>query len=257
MVVKTKGMQTESARIIISLCRGFLFLMQSLIIVRNSKITPNYATIWEPFSFLFLFPVDHHQCSIAAARAEWDWYSSASMHRLLRSDRSARLTASALPCSALHIIHSGRRNVIMRHTRVKELMTAHPTLISPDATLQDAASTMQSVDCGVLPVGDKDQIEGMITDRDIIIRAIAKGKNPASAMVKDHMSRQVVACKESDTLQQAADVMHQHKVSRLIVRNDGGKVSGILSLGCILRKDANAAEIADVIEHARGGRAVA
>ncbi|MCB2081685.1 MAG: CBS domain-containing protein [Rickettsiales bacterium] len=140
----------------------------------------------------------------------------------------------------------------MRNTKVKEVMTAHPTLISPDATLQEAAQKMEEVDCGILPVGKESKLEGMITDRDIVIRAISRGKNPAKEKVKDFMSRQVYSCKAHDTLIEAATQMNKHNVSRLIVKDDSGRVSGILSFGCILRKDASADEIVDVVEHARG-----
>ncbi|MDB2414215.1 CBS domain-containing protein [Rickettsiales bacterium] len=138
------------------------------------------------------------------------------------------------------------------NARVKELMTANPTLISPDATLQEAAEKMEKIDCGVLPVGKESNLEGIITDRDIVTRAISKGKNPAKEKVKDYMSKKVHACKESDALRDVADQMQKHKVSRLIVKNDSGKVTGILSLGCILRKEADAEEIVDVIERTRG-----
>lgn len=141
-------------------------------------------------------------------------------------------------------------------TKVKELMTAHPELISPNATLQEAARKMAEVNCGALPVGTEKILKGIITDRDIMIRAIAKGKNPATEKVSSYMTDHVYACNENDTLEAAAEKMHEHKVSRLVVRNRDGKAVGILSFGSILRNDASPKEVAGVVRHACGPVAV-
>lgn len=137
-------------------------------------------------------------------------------------------------------------------TKVKELMTAHPEMISPNATLRQAAEKMEAVSCGALPVGTENKLKGIITDRDIVIRALAQGKNPMTEKVSSYMTEQVFGCNENDTLEDAAEKMQQHKVSRLVVRNREGKVTGILSFGGILRSDANPKEIASVVKHACG-----
>lgn len=137
-------------------------------------------------------------------------------------------------------------------TQVKDLMTPHPELISPQATLQQAAKRMASVKCGALPVGTEHKLQGIITDRDIIIRAIARGKNPATEKIADYMTCPVFACNELDTLEAAAEKMHEHKISRLVVRNKEGRTVGVLSFGGILRNDANPHEIAGVVKHAGG-----
>ncbi len=138
----------------------------------------------------------------------------------------------------------------MQNTKVKELMTAHPVLIKPDATLYEAARKMKNVDCGILPVGTKEKLEGVITDRDIVIRAVSQGKDENKEMVKDHMTDAVYACNEDDYLEDAADKMRDHKVSRLVVKDHQGKVTGVLSFGGILRKNADADEVANVVKHA-------
>ena len=140
----------------------------------------------------------------------------------------------------------------MLDTNVKDVMTMHPIFVKPEATLQEAAKKMEDLDCRVLPVGKADNLERMITDRDIVIRAISKGKNPAKEKVGDFMSKQVYACREEDTLMEAADQMNVHHVNRLVVKDENGKVTGIVSFGCIIRKDSSADEILDVVEHARG-----
>ena len=151
-------------------------------------------------------------------------------------------------------------------TQVKELMTSHPEMISPAATLDQAAKKMKAVKCGALPVGTENKLKGIITDRDIVIRpqganlwitvTLAEGKNPATEKVGDYMSDPVFACNEKDTLEDAAEKMQQHKVSRLVVRNHEGKVTGILSFGSILKNDANPKEVASIVKHACGPVAV-
>ena len=143
----------------------------------------------------------------------------------------------------------------MKNTRVKELMTKKPTFIEPDATLQEAAELMRDIDCGALPVGDDDTVKGIITDRDMIIRAVAKGKDMETERVADYMTEKVFFCEEQDTLEQAADLMREHQVSRLLVKGQSGEITGYLSFGCIMRRNRNMEEISHVVEHALGKKA--
>jgi CBS domain-containing protein len=145
-----------------------------------------------------------------------------------------------------------RRKNPMKTAKVKELMSPYPMVISSDASLQQAAQLMQTIDCGILPVGGLEDVEGVITDRDIVIRAVSQGKDPVKEKVRDYMTSQVYGCNEDDYLEDAAQKMRLYKVSRLIVRNRSGKVVGILSFGGILRREADAAEIAGVVKHASG-----
>ncbi len=138
----------------------------------------------------------------------------------------------------------------MRNTKVKDLMTQYPVFINADATLQEAAEKMKEIDCGVLPVGTPKQIEGVITDRDLVIRAMSKGKDPSKEKISAYITKHVYACNEEDLLEDAADKMRAHKISRLVVRNKQGDVTGVLSFGGILRKNADADEVANVVKHA-------
>ncbi|HBR69702.1 MAG TPA: CBS domain-containing protein [Rhodospirillaceae bacterium] len=131
-------------------------------------------------------------------------------------------------------------------------MTEHPVLIGPDATLYEAAQKMKEIDCGMLPVGTDKKLEGIITDRDIIIRAISQGKDPKKECVKDYMTKNVYACNENDFLEDAADRMRSHAVGRLVVRDGKGRVTGVLSFGGILRRETSAEDIANVVKHAVG-----
>jgi CBS domain-containing protein len=138
----------------------------------------------------------------------------------------------------------------MKNITVKDCMTENPVMIEPDVTLAVAAQKMKDVGCGFLPIGKRGKLRGIITDRDIVIRAIAEGRNPLYERVEDYMSEQVFACSESDFLEDAIEKMFEHKVTRLVVKNAKGKVTGVLSYGGILRQEATAGEIAVMVKHA-------
>lgn len=137
----------------------------------------------------------------------------------------------------------------MHNTQVKDLMSENPVFIDPEGTMEEAADMMRQNDCGFLPVGTKDNIQGIITDRDIVIRVMAKGLSPFEK-VEAFMTEDVFACNEDDYLEDAAEKMRIHKVSRLLVRDHQGHAVGILSFGGILRQDANAEDVANVVKHA-------
>lgn len=140
----------------------------------------------------------------------------------------------------------------MTSKKVKELMEAELELISPDATLEEAARKMKECGCGFLPVSSEDSPEGIITDRDIVIRAVAEGKDPSQSTVRDCMTQEVCACKETDTLEQAAKMMSENNISRLVVKNDGETVCGVLTFGRMIRSNGNAQETSTIVEKATG-----
>ncbi|MDI1229464.1 MAG: CBS domain-containing protein [bacterium] len=140
----------------------------------------------------------------------------------------------------------------MRNVKVKDLMTVNPCVISPGATLVEAARMMNDNDCGMLPVGTADNLEGIVTDRDIVLRGVAQGADLTRETVSGVMTGAVCACNEDDYLEDAALKMRANKVSRLIVRNLAGKMVGILSFGGLLRREADAIEICSVVKHACG-----
>jgi len=143
----------------------------------------------------------------------------------------------------------------MPHTRVKDLMKKDPIVISADLTLKEAAQKMESVNCGILPVGTPDQIEGIITDRDIVIRAVAKGKDVNKEKVRDYMTPEICTCNEDDTPDRAAGIMRENSVNRILVEDEDGKPCGILTFGHIIRKNDSMTEIATAIECAVGRKA--
>lgn len=143
----------------------------------------------------------------------------------------------------------------MNKTQVKSIMKQNLATILPESTLREAARKMDEMDCGFLPVGTKDDIQGIITDRDIVVRAVAQGKDVATEKVKDYMTTEVYSCTEEDTLEQAAEEMRKQQVGRLVVRDGANGIRGVITFGCILRKDPSAEEVTNVVQCAVGKKA--
>ena len=116
--------------------------------------------------------------------------------------------------------------------QVNEAMSSDVKIATPDQSIRDAAKMMAELDAGVLPVGENDKLVGMITDRDIAIRAVAAGK-PPTTKVRDVMSSEVKYCFEDDDLDDVAENMADIKVRRLPVLNREKRLVGIVSLGDI------------------------
>jgi CBS domain-containing protein len=115
--------------------------------------------------------------------------------------------------------------------QVKDIMTPGVECIRPDDTLQNAARKMRDLDVGPLPVcGDNDRLAGMITDRDIVVRAIADGKDPKATKVREAMTDEIIYCFEDQDVQEAARTMQERQVRRLVVLNRDKRLVGIVSL---------------------------
>jgi len=115
-------------------------------------------------------------------------------------------------------------------------MTRDVTLLNPNQTICVAASLMAEIDAGALPVGENDRLVGMITDRDIVIRAVAQGKS-ADTKVADVMSKEVLYCFDTDEIDEVARNMGKARVRRLPVVNRDKRLVGIVSLGDVARND--------------------
>ena len=129
-------------------------------------------------------------------------------------------------------------------------MTREPVVIQPDVVLKEAAVRMRELDSGVMPVGQNDRLVGMLTDRDITIRATAAGKDPNQTRVEEVMTPDVVYCFEDDDLRDAARKMEEHQLRRLIVLNRDKRLVGILSLGDLAVHTADdrlAGEVAEAV----------
>jgi len=115
---------------------------------------------------------------------------------------------------------------------ISDVMTSDVRIASPDQTIRDAARLMAECDCGVLPVGENDRLVGMITDRDIAVRAVAAGKTPDTP-VRDIMSNEVLYCYEEEEVEDVINNMADIQVRRLPVLNGKKRLVGIVSLSDI------------------------
>lgn len=114
---------------------------------------------------------------------------------------------------------------------VGDVMTRGVETVRPEATVREAAAVMRHHDIGALPVcRADDRVVGMITDRDITVRASAEGRDPSRTLVEDVMTRDVVCCFEHATLLEGARLMQDEKVRRLVVVNMADRPVGIISL---------------------------
>jgi CBS domain-containing protein len=114
---------------------------------------------------------------------------------------------------------------------LRDVMTQNIEEIPADATIMQAAERMRQLDIGAMPVLEGDRLIGMITDRDIAVRAVASGRDPRSTPVRDAMSANVCFCYEDDTVESAAQLMEEKQVRRLPVFDRSERPVGIVSLG--------------------------
>mgnify|MGYP000880151808 FL=1 len=129
--------------------------------------------------------------------------------------------------------------------RVNEVMTQDVKTISPQTTLREAAHFLSELDAGILPVEENDRLIGMITDRDIVVRAVANGRGPDTP-VREAMSRDVKYCFDDDDIEDVAKNMAEIQVRRLPVVNRDKRLVGIISL----------ADIANAGKHGATGKAL-
>ena len=136
--------------------------------------------------------------------------------------------------------------------RVSEAMTRDVCVCSPGDTIRDCAAAMARNDVGMLPVAENNLLVGMVTDRDIALRAVAVGKGPDTC-VRDVLSRQVLYCFEDQELEHVAKSMGMAKVRRVPVLTRENHVAGMLSLGDVALRipEIAAAAVANVSQ--RGG----
>lgn len=125
--------------------------------------------------------------------------------------------------------------------QVQHIMSSNVHYIPSSTTLAEAATMMREIDTGFLPIGDpdKDKLQGVITDRDIVVRAIAVGKDPRQTTVSEVKTDKVLYCYQKDSVEKAAEHMRNQQVYRLIVLDgaDSKRLCGVISLGDIVRHD--------------------
>ena len=116
--------------------------------------------------------------------------------------------------------------------KLKEIMTKDVEVIEPGASLQTAAQRMRDRDIGFLPVCDGERLIGVVTDRDIVVRAAADGTDPKAILGRDVLTSPVIYCFDDQDVREAAKIMHDNQIRRLVVLNRGDKqMTGVVSLG--------------------------
>jgi CBS domain-containing protein len=115
--------------------------------------------------------------------------------------------------------------------KIREIMTRNVETVRPEHVIQEAASKMKSLDVGSLPVCDNRKLLGMITDRDITVRAVADGRNPGITPVQDAMTPGVTYCYDDQDVSEAAKLMKEHQIRRLPIVNRQHELVGIVALG--------------------------
>lgn len=119
---------------------------------------------------------------------------------------------------------------------VADIMSAEVEFIAPEATVQEAAELMGELDVGALPVGSAEDLRGVVTDRDLLYRVVAAGRDPAGMRVREAMSSPAITCRPTDGLRQAMDLMTAQNLRRLAVQDAQGRVVGWVTLADIARR---------------------
>lgn len=131
---------------------------------------------------------------------------------------------------------------------VRDVMTRNPQCVSEKDSVRDAARIMKDQDTGVVPVVDGKKIVGMITDRDIVVRCVAEGKNPLDAKVSDVMSAGVHKVKEDATINEVLTMMSSAEIRRVPVVNGNDEIIGIVSMADIASEGNQDGKVGQTVE---------
>lgn len=131
---------------------------------------------------------------------------------------------------------------------IKEIMTSGFEMISASENLYEASRKMKQLNVGVLPVNEGNNLIGLITDRDIVVRCLAEEKDPSECRVKDIISAHIITVSQQSDISEAVSLMESNKVRRLIVIDEKNTPVGILSLGDIAVRCQGAQAGGEVLE---------
>jgi CBS domain-containing protein len=134
------------------------------------------------------------------------------------------------------------------HMRIGEVMTRSVEVIGPDARLREAAGKMKTLDVGLIPVCDGDKLRGTLTDRDITVRGVAEGYDPAETKVADIMSTDLAYCFEDDEIEAALNLMEKRQIRRLPILSREKRLVGIVSLGDLAVHTGQKARLGETLE---------
>ena len=137
---------------------------------------------------------------------------------------------------------------------VNEIMTTNPTCCKPEQTIQEAAKMMLMEDCGSIPVVDEasHRIVGMITDRDIAVRAVAAGKDPNKTCVAETMSHPIVSVQSESQVESCVKLMEENQVRRAPVVDSSGRLIGMIAQADIARS-ATPDQVAELVSEVSKG----
>jgi CBS domain-containing protein len=133
--------------------------------------------------------------------------------------------------------------------RVSEVMSRDVVTVPVDATLVEAAELMKAYSIGFLPVVASNIVVGVLTDRDLVVRGMCERANPYLTPVRSVMSPEVIWCEEQDVLTDAADILADNQVHRLVVLDKDGKLAGLLSLDDMAAKMSSDRLLGDLVRH--------
>ena len=132
---------------------------------------------------------------------------------------------------------------------VRSCMTKDVEVIEPACSLREAAEKMRDGDFGALLISENDRLIGVITDRDIVVRAVAEGKDPRQVQVRDVMTKSVLYCFEDQTLEEVAQNLGENQIRRLPVLSRDKRLVGILSLGDLSRAQVDPIQVEEALQH--------
>ena len=115
--------------------------------------------------------------------------------------------------------------------KVKQAMHAGVDWCAPDTPISEIARIMRDSDIGAVPIGEDDRLIGMVTDRDIVCRGFADGKDPASLTAREVMTQGIVCCTEDQNLEDAIHIMEKRRIRRMPVLDNKKRMTGMLSFG--------------------------
>ena len=130
-------------------------------------------------------------------------------------------------------------------TSLREVMTPNPATCTPSDTVLDAAKAMREGDFGAVVVTEEGGVRGILTDRDIVVRTVAEGREPASTEVREAFTTEPTTLSPGDSLDQAVDALREAHVRRLPVV-DGSEVVGIVSIGDLAQARDEKSALADI-----------
>jgi CBS domain-containing protein len=131
---------------------------------------------------------------------------------------------------------------------VKEIMTRNVDVVSPGDTLEQAARKMSELNVGPMPVCEGNRVVGILTDRDITVRATAAGSDPKDTLVYEAMTQDLVNCYEDQDVAEAAKMMKDRQIRRLLVFNRSNDLVGIVSLGDLAVETGDRGQSAEVLQ---------